>query len=95
MFKSRRPPKKYHRYTWLLGFIGFIGFRYFFSQAVADIFYFSFLSFFSMFFTARLAAEMPDERYEENRMKAKAATMFVPALALFAIGAGAMLEIFS
>jgi len=31
---------------------------------------------------------MPDERYEENRLKAKAATMFVPAIALFLVGIG-------
>lgn len=88
MFNSRRPPKKRQRFTWLLGFIGLVGFRYFFSHELADLFYLSFLSFFSFFFTARLAAEMPDERYEENRLKAKAATMFVPAIVIFAIGVG-------
>jgi len=89
MLKKRQPPRKYHRFTWLLGFIGFWGFSYFYTRDVNDLFFFSFLSFFSTFFTTRLAAEMPDERYEENRVKAKAATMFVPAIALFAIGIGA------
>lgn len=89
MFKSRKPPRKYQRFTWLLGFVGFLGLRFFFTHEPSDLFYFSFLSFFSFYFTARLAAEMPDERYEENRIKAKAATMFVPAIALFAIGIGA------
>ncbi len=31
---------------------------------------------------------MLDERYEENRLKAKATTTFIPAIALFAIGIG-------
>jgi hypothetical protein len=95
MFKSRKPPRKYHRFTWALGFVGFVGFRYFFSHEFSDVFYFSFLSFFGTFFTAKLAAEMPDERYEENRRRAKAATMFVPALALFAIGIGGVQDILS
>lgn len=95
MFKSRRPPRKYHRFVWLQGFAGLLGFRYFFTHEPPDLFYFSFLSFFSFYFTAKLAAEMPDERYEENRLKAKAATMFVPALALFAIGAGTVCGIIS
>jgi Kef-type K+ transport system membrane component KefB len=88
MFKSRKPPRKYHRFTWILGFAGFWGLRYFYSQDVNDLFFLSFLSFFSTYFTARLAAEMPDERYEENRLKARAATMFIPAFILFAIGIG-------
>jgi len=90
MFKSRRPPRKIHRFAWLLGFMGFLGFRYFWSHELPDLFFFSFLSFFSFFFTVRLTAEMPDERYEENRQKAKAATVFVPALSLFIIGIGVM-----
>ena len=86
---SPRAPRKYSRFTWLLGFIGFGGFGYFSTHDVNDLFFFSFLCFFSTYFTARLAAEMPDERYKENRLKAKSATMFVPALALFVIGIGA------
>jgi len=88
MFTSRRQPRKYQRYVWLMGFLGFVGFRYFSSNEASDLFYFSFLSFFSFYFTARLAVEMPDERYEENRLKAKATAMFVPAIGLFAIGVG-------
>ena len=88
MFQSRKKPGKGRHFTWLLGFVGFLGFHYFFTHEPPALFYFSFFSFFSFFFTARLAAEMPDERYEENRLKAKAAVMFIPALALFAIGIG-------
>lgn len=88
MFKSRKPPRKYRRFFWLLGFMGFLGFRYFFSHEISDLFYFSFFALFSAYFTARLAAEMPDERYEENQLKAKATTTFIPAIALFAIGIG-------
>ena len=85
----RRNPRKYSRFTWLLGFMGFWGFSYFNTRDVNDLFFFSFLCFFSTYFTARLAAEMPDERYKENRLKAKAVTMIVPAIALFVIGVGA------
>lgn len=85
---SPRAPRKYSRFTWILGFIGFLGFRYFFSHEIGDLFNFSFFALFSAYFTAKLAAEMPDERYKENRLKAKAKTMFVPAIALFAIGMG-------
>ncbi|WP_277890936.1 DUF3796 domain-containing protein [Enterococcus lactis] len=85
---SPRSPRKYSRFTWVLGFMGFLGFRYFFSYEISDLFNFSFFALFSTYFTARLAAEMPDERYKENQLKAKAITMFVPAITLFAIGVG-------
>lgn len=75
--------------------MGFLGFRFFFTHEPTDLFYFSFFSFFSFYFTAKLAAEIPDERYEENRIKAKAATMFIPAIALFAIGIGTIQKILS
>ena len=95
MFKSRKTPRKYQRFTWLLGFMGFLGFRFFFTHEPTELFYFSFLSFFSFYFTAKLATEMPDERYEENRIKAKAAAMFIPAIALFVIGIGTIQKILS
>jgi hypothetical protein len=95
MFKKRQAPRKYHRFIWLSGFLGLLGFRYFSSHNVYDLFFFSFFCYFSTYFTARLAAEMPDERYEENRLRAKAATMFVPAVALFAIGFGAAVDLLS
>jgi hypothetical protein len=91
----RRHPRRYSRYVWLMGFFSLFGFRYFSSHNVNDLFYFSSLGIFSTYFTARLASEMPDERYEENRLKARAATMLVPALALFAIGFGASLGLLS
>jgi hypothetical protein len=92
---SKRNPRKYSRFTWIFGFVGFAGFLYFISHELADLFYFSFFGFFSTFFTAKLAVEMPDERYEENRLKAKAAAMPVPAIALFVIGFGAAQGFFS
>lgn len=95
MFKNTIPSRKYLRFTWILGFIGFWGFSYFYTHDLNDLFFFSFLCFFSTYLTARLAAEMPDERYEENRLKAKAATMFVPAVILFVIGFGAASEYLS
>jgi hypothetical protein len=95
MFKKRQAPRKYHRFIWLSGFLGLLSFRYFSSHNVYELFYFSFFAYFSTYFTARLAAEMPDERYEENRLRAKAATMFVPAITLFVIGFGAAVDFLS
>ncbi|HHV09049.1 MAG TPA: DUF3796 domain-containing protein [Clostridiales bacterium] len=92
MFKSRKTPRKYQRYVWLMGFMGFLGFGYFIDHSPNSLFLFSFFAFFSAYFTAKLAAEMPDERYEENRLKAKAAALFVPVIALFAIGFGLTME---
>ncbi len=83
--------QKYSRFIWLFGFFGLLGFRYFFTHNINDLFNFSFLAFFSVYFTAKLAAEMPDERYFENRLKAKAATLFVPTIALFIVGTGIVL----
>ena len=88
MLKNRKPPREYHRYTWLMGFTGFLGFKYFFSHDPSNLFMFSFFALFSNYFTVKLAAEMPDERYKINRLKAKATTIFVPVIALSAIGLG-------
>ncbi len=88
MLESRRPTRGYRRYTWLCGFFGLLGFSYFFSGRPQDLFYFSFLAFFSSYFTTKLADELLDERYEEDRQKAQATTMVVPTVALIAIGLG-------
>lgn len=70
----------------MLGFLGFMGFEYFISHDPAVLFYFGFFGMFSSFFTSRLALEMPDERYRDNRRRAQAAAMWVPTLALLLIG---------
>ncbi len=85
---SSRVPRRYSRFTWLLGFLGFLGCRYFFSHDLNDLFNFSYFALFSAYFTNKLAAEMPDERYQENHLRAKAAAMMIPAVTLFLIGLG-------
>ena len=89
MLTTRRRAK-YHRFSWLLGFLGFLGFRYFTTHEPGTLFFFSFFAMFSTYFTAKLALEMPDERYEANRLRAKAVTMIVPTLALLAVGLGTL-----
>lgn len=78
--------KRYGKYSWVLGFLGLLGFRYFVEQDPAYLFYFSFFSFFSFYFTGKLANEMPDERYYENNLRARSVAFTVPAVALFIIG---------
>lgn len=85
---NSRPPRKYSQFTWLFGFFGFVGFRYFVSHNMNDLFFFSFFSLFSFYFTTKLASEMPDERYEENRMRAKEKTWIIPIIALSSLVIG-------
>ncbi|MCB8817565.1 DUF3796 domain-containing protein [Desulfosporosinus shakirovi] len=86
MQNQRKQPRKYQRFTWFLGFLGFMGFKYFASHDPATLFYFGFFGMFSFYFTAKLAMEMPDERYVVDRKRAQAVTMWVPAFALLIIG---------
>lgn len=81
---SRRT--RYGKFTWILGFLGLLGFRYFLDGDPAYLFYFSFFGFFSLYFTGKLANEMPDERYYENNQKARSVAFFVPVIFLFIIG---------
>jgi len=70
----------------LLGFLGFLGFRYFATGEVANLFYFAFFGYFGFFFIGKLSREMPDERYKENRERARSRVLMIPAIALFIIG---------
>ncbi|HHY09721.1 MAG TPA: DUF3796 domain-containing protein [Firmicutes bacterium] len=80
------------RGLWLrgfLGFLGFLGFRYFQTGEIRWLFCFGYFAFFADFWIAKIATTIPDERYRENTVLAKA---FVGNLALvelavlFAVG---------
>ena len=86
MHKQRKLPRKYQRFTWMLGFLGFTGLNYFTSHDPAALFCFGFFGMFSFYFTSKLALEMPDERYQTDRKRAQAVTVWVPAAALLIIG---------
>jgi hypothetical protein len=69
------------------GFFGFMGFRYFYSHDPGDLFYFTFFAFFGYFLLGKVFAEIPDERYIENRNRALAGVIWVPLAALYITGA--------
>jgi len=83
--KVKRGPKSI-KYLWFLGFLGFQGFTYFKTGNPLSLFWFSFFSFFAYYFIAKMANEMPDERYFENSQKAKLKTANIPLVILFIIG---------
>jgi len=83
--KVKRCPKSI-KYLWFLGFLGFQGFTYFKTGNSLSLFWFSFFSFFAYYFIAKMANEMPDERYFENGQKAKLKTANIPLVILFIIG---------
>ena len=83
--KVKRGPKSI-KYLWFLGFLGFQGFTYFKTGNSLSLFWFSFFSFFAYYFIAKMANEMPDERYFENGQKAKLKTANIPLVILFIIG---------
>ncbi len=74
------------KYAWFFGFFGFFGFTYFITGDPASLFFFNFLSFFAYYFIAKMAEEMPDERYLENSKNAKLKTALIPLILLFIIG---------
>lgn len=74
------------KYVWLLGFLGFRGFQYFGTGNTLTLFWFSYFSFFAYYFIAKMANEMPDERFFENSRKAKLKVANIPLLTLFLIG---------
>lgn len=74
------------KYAWLFGFFGLLGFTYFITGEPASLFFFNFLSFFAYYFIAKMAEEMPDERYLENSNNAKLKTAVIPLILLFIIG---------
>lgn len=74
------------KYVWFLGFLGFVGFTYFKTGDPLSLFWFSFFGFFAYYFIAKMADEMPDERYFENSRKAKLKTANIPLVILFIAG---------
>lgn len=78
--------KEKMKYIGFFGFFGFFGFRYFATGQIGELFWFSFFAFFSYFFLGKLLGEMPDERYYENRSKAKAKSAIIAVVFLFLIG---------
>lgn len=81
----------YAKFAWLFGFFALKGLKYFTTGDPTTLLYFAFVGFFGFLFTGKLAMERPDERYYENRQKAKAIAMFVPAIALFIVGFSSLL----
>lgn len=84
--KKRNAFSKSIKYVWLLGFLGFQGLTYFKNGNLLSLFWFSFFSFFAYYFIAKLANEMPDERYLENSRKAKLKTAIIPLTTVFIVG---------
>lgn len=84
--KIKSVSPKYIKYAWFFGFFGFHGFIYFVTGNPLSLFSFSFFSFFAYYFIAKMADEMPDERYFENSQRAKLKTAIIPLVALFIIG---------
>lgn len=78
-----------YKYIGFIGFLGFQGFDYFKTQNPMSLFWFSFFGFFAYFFIAKLAGEMPDERYIENSRLAREKLAMIPLLLLFLISFGA------
>ena len=68
-----------------LGFAGFIGFSYFHDRNVATLSYFAYFGFFAYFWIARIADQMPDERYLQNVAKAKSAAFDIAIIELVAL----------
>jgi len=85
MEAKKRYPKSI-KYLWLAGFFGFQGFTYFKTGNPTSLFWFSFFSFFAYYFIAKMADEIPDERYFENSKKAKLKIASIPLIILFIIG---------
>ena len=68
-----------------LGFAGFIGFSYFHDRNVATLSYFAYFGFFAYFWIAKIADQMPDERYLENVAKAKSTAFDIAIIELVAL----------
>ncbi len=78
--------KKNSRFIWLLGFLGFMGFGYFYDGDPSSLFYFSFFGYFSFYFIGKIAGDMADERYMDNSRKALVKTSGLPIVSIFIIG---------
>lgn len=63
--------KKHSKYLTFLGFLGFLGFNYFKTNNIEDLYFFVNFVWFGNFFLSKINADIADEMYLENMMKAK------------------------
>jgi hypothetical protein len=68
-----------------LGFAGFIGCSYFQDHNVASLSFLAYFGFFAYFWIAKIADQMPDERYLENVAKAKSTAFDIAIIELVAL----------
>lgn len=72
-------------YLGFLGFAGFIGCSYFQDHNVASLSFLAYFGFFAYFWIAKIADQMPDERYLENAAKAKSAAFNIAIIEFVAL----------
>jgi hypothetical protein len=82
---SPKRGRKRRSYLGFLGFAGFIGFSYFHNHNVASLSYFAYFGFFAYFWIAKIANQMPDERYLENVARAKSTAFDIVIIELVAL----------
>ncbi|MDL2294474.1 DUF3796 domain-containing protein [Ruminococcaceae bacterium OttesenSCG-928-D13] len=68
-----------------MGFLGLMGCAYFFTGWPGNLAWFAYFGYFSYFIIARMAVEMPDERYHENLKRARSAMFPVVLWGLFVV----------
>lgn len=77
------------KYTWLFGFMGCLGFRYFTSHDPGDLAWFMFFGFFAFFFTRKVNTSQRDEMVEANMREASQFVLVIPMVTIFLIAFGA------
>ncbi|HCD41119.1 MAG: DUF3796 domain-containing protein [Bacillota bacterium] len=79
--------KRRRRRTYLgyLGFLGFLAFSYFQDRDASSLVFLAYFGFFAYFWVARIADQLPDERYLENAAKAKARAFDVAIIELIVL----------
>ncbi len=82
---SSKRNRQRQSYLGFLGFAGFIGFSYFQDHNVASLGYFAYFGFLAYFWIAKIANQMPDERYLENVVKAKSTAFDIAIIELVAL----------
>lgn len=81
--------KGVRKFTWLFGFMGLLGFRYFTSHDIGDFVWFMFLGFFAFFFIRNVNTEQQDEMYVAHMREASQFVLIVPMLTVFFVAFGA------
>jgi fatty acid desaturase len=82
---SSKRNRQRRSYLGFLGFAGFIGFSYFQDHNVASLSFFAYFGFFAYFWIAKIADQMPDERYLENIAKAKSTAFDIAIIEFVAL----------